>query len=499
MKQKAFCILSSLFILLLIICSCAKDHGNYQYQEINRLEIQNDKGGNFEGSRIIVDKNENINIAPKIAGTLQQVNDKDLNFWWILEQDTISTDKQLRINSGSLLPGKYVGKFIVLDKQTGLTYSFTFEVLVLASVGTGSYVLTENELNQTKLFMFSRDSSKAPVSISGFDKGSFGTKPVNLEVSYNVQTDSSFDYKRLLIVTEQGEYPMIALDFNTLGTSFVIPSSGTIPNDKLLKPTYYQSDHFSSLNVDKFDGIVLIGGKCYNFKDGLFSGDSYWQDPLDYNFGEKDVIYTGSSQLKGYFISGYDSKNGLIRVFDNGLTGGGLYWNNSDDKQYFPYLTEGKTSMAIATIDDHQPTWFYLLKEGNLVGLLETTSRGLSPERLEVIYFNESEILANGKGFILKDDYWYFALERTIYRFPKRELIFQPYLTLPEDETGDIVSFKFAVNNKSEGNKIGIATYKDNAVQQKKGSFYLYDFDSKSLERKSLFEMDRAVDMRICY
>lgn len=499
MKRKALSILSLLFILLLIINSCAKDHGNYQYQEVNRLEIQNDKGGNFEGTRVTVDKNENINIVPKIAGSLQEVGDNDLNFWWILQQDTISREKALRINSGSLLPGKYVGKFIVLDKQTGLTYSSAFEVVVLASVGTGSYVLTVNEQNQTKLFMFSRDSSKSPVSTSRFDKGSFGTNPVNLEVSYNVQADSSFDYKRLLIVTEQGDYPMIALDFNTLETSFAIPKNGTIPNDKLLKPTYYQSDHVSSLNIDKFDGIVLIGGKCYNFKDGLFSGDSYWQDPLDYNFGENDVIYTGSSELKGYFLSGYDSKNGLIRVFDNGLTGGGLYWNNSDDKQYFPFLTAGKTCMAMAIIDNHQPTWFYLLKEGNLVGLVETTARGLSPERLEIVYFNESEILAKGKGFILKDDYWYFSLERTIYRFPIRELRFQPYITLPDDATGDIVSFDFAVNDKSGENKIGIATYKDNAVQQKKGSFYLYDFDSKSLERKSLFEMDRAVDMRICY
>jgi len=499
MKRKAFHLITSIFILLVTISSCAKDHGNYQYEEINRLTIQNDRGDVLEGSRIVVDKNENIHIAPKVTGSLLEVQDKDLSFLWILQQDTMSTEKALHVASGTLSPGKYVGKLVVLDKLTRLNYSVAFEVLVLASVGTGSYVLTANELNQTKLFMFSKDSSKAAISINGFDKGLFGTNPVNLEVSYQVQADSSFDYKRLLIVTEQGEYPMIALDFSTLGTSFTIPKNGTIPNDKLLKPTYYQSDHTSSLNLDKFDGIVLIGGKCYNFKNGLFSGDSYWQDPLDYNFGDNDVIYTGSAQLKGYFLSGYDRKNGLIRVFDNGMTGGGLYWNNSDSKQYYPYLTAGKTCMAIATIDEHQPTWFYLLRENNLVGLVETTARGFSPERLEIVYFNQSEILAQGKGFILKDDYWYFAHERTIYRFPKRALLFQPYITLPDDESGNIVSFNFAVNNKPGVNKIGIATYQAEAVQQNKGSFYLYDFESQNLERKSLFEMDRAVDMRICY
>ncbi|MGN0020772.1 MAG: hypothetical protein ACI35Z_08265 [Sphingobacterium hotanense] len=488
-----------ILLAMLFIFSCAKDQGSDLYRPLNRLLVQNSNGENFAGTRFIVQRNENRIISPTVSGSTMAVNEGDLNFTWIIGKDTLSKEKSLTIQTEAILPGEYTGKLIIKDQSTQLSYSFSFSVLVMASVGNGSYVLAVDEGGQTRMYMFAEEPEKHVVSIHTFEQGPLGPDPVALEVSYRVNEDRTLEYKRLLIVTKDGRFPMVALDFNTLKTSFVVPTIGAFPDGTVLRPSYFQSDHVSSLNQDKFDGILLIGGKCYNFVNGMFSGDIYWQDPLNYDFGTHGVIYTGSSKLKGSFISGFDRRSERIRVFDNALTGGGIYWNNSDDKQYFPSLTEGKEFLASASNDPDKPTWIYLLKKDNLVTMLETTSEGLNPSRLEILYQYYSNTLADGIGFFLKEDYWYFAHDRTIYRFPKNSLYFEPYLRLPEDQTGRIVSWKFSLADINGKSKIAIATFKEDAPMIKKGSFYLYDRHSMNLERKDLFALDRAVDMRVCY
>lgn len=94
-------------------------------------------------------------------------------------------------------------------------------------------------------------------------------------------------------------------------------------------------------------------------------------------------------------------------------------------------------------------------------------------------------------------DFWYIAIGRKIYRTSVTGLELQLVLTLPNDASGDIVSFNFNFNEANNFTTIGITTYNPASSKALKGSFYMYNIAEDAFTEAHLNVIHKAKGLRI--
>ncbi|MCF8713936.1 hypothetical protein JM658_03765 [Joostella atrarenae] len=136
-------------IALALLFSCSKDLGNYDYKDINEIQITG------LDSTYVSLFGEPIKIIPELDFS-QDSEGADSNYtyeWFAINQDlsTLNTDKRtdivntrnLDLESLLLPPGNYDINYNVTDTNTGVQWHKTFTLIVESSIQKGLMVLND--------------------------------------------------------------------------------------------------------------------------------------------------------------------------------------------------------------------------------------------------------------------------------------------------------------------------------------------------------------------
>ena len=115
-----------IFCILILVCSCYKDKGNYEYNEINQLEI----GGKID-SVILCDQMDILHIPVELKGT-QYDDTSRFSYTWEINKKEVAYTKDLNIYANFPL-GEVVGRYIVTDKELGTKAFKVFKIKVSSS------------------------------------------------------------------------------------------------------------------------------------------------------------------------------------------------------------------------------------------------------------------------------------------------------------------------------------------------------------------------------
>lgn len=495
-----FCI-AYCFAVLFLFASCAKDKGNYDYKEVNKLSIADDQGNDLTNRSYSINYNEDLIIKTKVSGSTANFSMKDVAFTWIIDGDTVSKMDNLDVKGSDIGNGKKFGKLVVTDLITDALYSYNFTVNVVASISKGSFILTEDDSHQAYLSMRSVGTNGVYYEFSEFNGNKLGTYPLTLELGSRATSPVDRTYYSLLTATKDGDNPITITDIATLTPTAFYPKSTAMVSGEPFTPTaVFISPQNSSRMV--LEGYVVINGKVMAFSNGLVGYDVYSTDEFNYNVGEKSMM-SPSVITEGYFLGVFDEANSRIRVFSNGLSSDLYKFNQSLDEVINPNATVGHTFLSASDmlIGDEEWRWQFITKKSNDV-YMHNIIMDLStyePASFSTVGPKSIANLDKAVQFRFHQglNYWYFALGRTIYRFSYLGLDIQSYLTLPDDGSGDIVSWNFNEAQGAEYTKIGIATYNPVATGENKGSYYFYDIETKKLDYSELNSIKKAVDIRI--
>lgn len=483
------------FAALFLSVSCSKDNGNYDYRDINILTIVDENDNEIDYQKYDVRLGKQLRLKAKANGTLSKDDQSQISYYWILDDDTLGRQAELLLPTEELGIGNKVGKLVVFDRQSALSYSAHFEVHITAGINRGSFIFTENENQESTLVLRDLNANEDYIYLKEFHGYELGKRPFNLDIGSSATSATNREYKTIIVSSFEGEYPIMVIDLKTFLPVLLYSYEGAmITDEQLLLSSVWNNPR--DLGINSINGLVLVNGKVRKMASGVIGDDVYRSDPLDYSFGNKG--FSPSLILNGYFMAGFDEKNERIRVFGNKLKGGGLFTENFDEL-IDPELTKGHKVLAIAENYEQDWKWQVLTQRGEevymhnvmmdisqytLVGA-NTVANRVVPQMIDAV------------NFVFSGQYWYFAKGRTIYQCSSRGLDISPYLTLPDDGSGNIVAWNFNMTPAGNFEKIGVATYNPASPQEYKGSYYLYDMINRKFDQKDYNVIDKAVDIEI--
>lgn len=492
-----------LYLLLFVLAfqSCKKADEKDSFTAVNTLTVVDAEGNDITNKTYYLTYGTELLITPKVTNSLATSNEK-IKFAWVIAGDTVSRNPQLKIASEDIGTGKKYGKLIVTDGATQANYSYNFNIIVSASISKGTFLLTEDEQHNAIVTMKSLGLQTPYLNFKEFNGHKLGKYPVSLTIGYKSTSATNKNYVSLITLVKESENPVMITDIGTLLPTLLYGKDAMI--DKApFNPTYL-SFSTSNLSTNKQDGYVVVDGKARVLAKGLVGEDMYKGDPYNYQVGSGANV-TPSSTLVGYFMGLYDQKNERIRLFGNNATSSRF---NIFDQDYDALInkeaTKGHTFLASEDIRPTASDWYFqfLTRKGNVLykhDLPMRTARPYAPISFTTTSSNPIPSLANAVQFRYHTglNFWYYAAGRTIYRFSYVGLDVQPYVTLPDDGSGDIVAWNFEISGVGSFTKLGIATYNPAAAGELKGSYYLYDIPSNSYEVKETYTIHKAVDLKI--
>lgn len=155
-----------LFTTALLSVGCFSDKGNYDYQDINEVEISNIKEGYtvFKGSDI-------LHIDPILDGTIFLKNHENYSFSWTIGEKTLSTERVLDFEV-DLDQGTYFLYFKVMDNSSGVEWKKYTRIDVLFPITRGFILACEDEEGYLQMDMVAMPKNKDTVIFKDMLKGS---------------------------------------------------------------------------------------------------------------------------------------------------------------------------------------------------------------------------------------------------------------------------------------------------------------------------------------
>ncbi len=489
MKRWAVLIVS--IILIQFFYRCTKDKGNYVYQNINELEIVDMNGEDLNGKSYSYRYGGKIQFKPQVSGTLSGENLSQLAIYWSKGKDTISNTLELSVASEKLGVGTHSCVLHVLDKQTKITYTKQVYIHVVAGIINGSYLLTETENGESVLSVIGPNKNDSFQHFREFAEVRLGRKPVRIQISPLPQWS-------VHIATLEGDYPLVALDLYSYLPILEYPRYSSVISGEPLQPSYMEL----FTNINRLPGLILMNGKCRFVASGKVGAIINLDDSLDYNFGQKDVIISKLSFFgeifAGNFVGGFDHRNERFRVFGNLMYGGGV---SVYDDAFNPDDTKGHSYVAAAElpgVEAGQAKWRFLTRKDQEYFLHNITIKASSrPEKAQVIVTKKIPEMVGAANFVFYNKFWYFSRGRAIYRCSAETLEIAEVMKLPDDSSGDIVTWNFDIVQSAQAKRIGIATFNKNSKELKKGSYYLYNIPTGKFDKLHLNVIDKAVSLEI--
>ncbi len=136
----------SVLLIVVIITSCYKDQGNYDYTSIGDIEISG-----FEDNYSLIAGVDTLRILPEITTSY---NEKTLEYTWLIYDkgnniDTISHEKNLEYIAGK--SGSYKLFFYVKNNENGYYVHTTTDIESTTVYSKGHYILKETADGNTDM------------------------------------------------------------------------------------------------------------------------------------------------------------------------------------------------------------------------------------------------------------------------------------------------------------------------------------------------------------
>ena len=497
-----------LYALILLLASCSKDQGNYDYTEVNKLTILDTGGTSMSDLEFDITGDDTIVVEAVAKGTLASFDPNTIQYTWLVGKDTIGKGPKLNMVGGLFKPGENKVSLYARDPSTNLDYLHIFIVHANATITKGVVLLTQDEQDNSILYL---KSSRSPLSkwyrmtsLGINNEYPLGKHPIAVDLR-----GANRAYPSFTIVTRDGPNPVILVDLPTMLPYYSIKGEGAGINGGDFHPTYFHMG-FSAQNGDSY---VLDKGRVRYLKRGFLGPDVLLKEQK-YDFGTQGISYDGfySMNIAGNFLMGYDKISKRI-----------LFFESSKNKKFsFPNISEEKSTEVLGDME-YVGSGMDMLSTGNsfLYGIVlrkgtEVHSYSTTYQRNSNRVYEFSKIKENATATIPNIDkalnlqlnkwtgFYYYAVGRTIYRFPFFSLAVQPYFTLPEDGSGDIVCWNFDKDESvATHSNIGIATYNPTSKEPKKGSYYHYEIKTDAtgkpltLVSKNLYELEKVVSISL--
>lgn len=201
-------------LYLLLVASCSKDLGNYDYHDINELAISG-----IASSYSVMTGIDTLHIEPQIAATEPDLSDARYHYFWILRGsnqfvDTVSTARMLDYPI-DLAPETFTLHFRAVDKQTGVAWWINSDLIVGTPYSRGLLLIGEDEQGQAEAEMLSMvaDTLHIPNILANSGLPAL-TQPVNF-----LHTGGAASYMKLWIFTRSGSYYLDRLTMKGVSTN----------------------------------------------------------------------------------------------------------------------------------------------------------------------------------------------------------------------------------------------------------------------------------------
>ena len=289
-------------LLILIATSCYKDQGNYDYQILNEVKIENI-------SLLYYAKiDEALDIEPKLTFSLE--DESNFGYELYINNELYSTDKDININIVDIEDkSKILCQYYVIDQTSGAKYSKYFEIKIAPKYFLGWVVLTK----------------KAGGSDLAFVERKSEIVDEKEEITYEVLEDCYFKENNELIPGECiGLRQHWSRDKNTPPALLVLRRGGSLDIDgNTFHKTVELNDFFldgkapDNLKVkdevycNNYSYIITEDGQVYTrkFEDNtLLQTGFYNSQPISYSKG-LNVTQTLNGIGDQNFCLFFDAKN----------------------------------------------------------------------------------------------------------------------------------------------------------------------------------------------
>ncbi|SMG10151.1 PKD-like family lipoprotein [Sphingobacterium psychroaquaticum] len=277
-----------IFSCMLAILSCSKDLGNYNYKDINELDIKGVLTNYMVRTGL-----DTLHINPTITATEEQSGSDRYEYLWILKTgsltfDTISRERNLSYPI-LLNPVPYDLFYRVMDKVTGVTWTANTKITVSTAYSRGLLIMGENESGFAEAEMLSMLSDtlhiKGILSKSGLPSL---REPISL-----VHTAGDASYIRLWAMTKTGSYfldraTMTATTANNLGR-FLFTSDEIDPqtvHPVVIAPQVRTAA--GAVGSTLYRALVTVGGDVFSSVPLIMGGDFY-NNPINRVASAPDV------------------------------------------------------------------------------------------------------------------------------------------------------------------------------------------------------------------
>lgn len=368
MKNKYFLFYWKL-LLLGIISSCVVDHSNYEFREVNDVEIS---GIELKYNAVMLDS---LKIYPIITRTLDATED-NLEYVWTIYNiqtfnfaDTLAQTRNLEIIVNTI-PGDYQVSYRVKDKQTGVSYRYEFDVSIVSELQRGFLALSElnGKADVTFINIFGTVYESIYNTINEED---LGVNPISIRYT----SQSPLDYVAILCNDSRGGVYLSSNSFKKLFDykDFFYESPSTImPQAMEVQCDYgwqdYQSKGYNSFIINdnklyfrvqnstvKIDGVnTTVESKFYS----AYPGD-YELSPVSFQARGYEAFYD-TKYKRLLYIPNYAQPNLWVTaakpaaVFDPANVGMDLIWGKTNK------TSNRREYMCNSIFKDDQNNYFYL-------------------------------------------------------------------------------------------------------------------------------------------
>lgn len=314
-----------LLFAFILISSCSKDLGNYEYKDINELNIKDVKSEYTARTGI-----DTLRIRPIMNATMDEADTSRYKHIWILQvganlRDTIGRKRNLDY-AVRLKPADYALFYRVLDSKTGVTWTANTKITVTTSYSRGLLIIGEDEQGNAEAEMLSMLKDKDTIHIKHILSQS-GLPVLRDPVSF-VHTAGSEDYVKLWAFTRSGSY---YLDRSTLTATTNNNFSRMVYMSESLNPETLHplviapqvNTVAGGISGSFYRAMITTGGEVFA-SIPLFSGGDYFTNPVNRLATAQEVRLPAAPYLiytTGNFSTfiWYDTKNQRFLNYASGI------------------------------------------------------------------------------------------------------------------------------------------------------------------------------------
>ena len=273
------------FLACGMLSSCYDDKGNYDYEEINRVEIS---GINENQPYTKIAFVDTLRLEPTIQSTLDPKNEYEyewklipagIDFKDVEEGEDFIVSKENKLEMPiTLKAGRYDGYYIVKDKNTGVDWMKKFSLLVKTLTGEGWLVLCDDEGDSRMDIIFNVDKENDIVAKNTWENKTFQTgKPEKIMYNYNLHRT------RTLLVSEKGTFDLDKQDLHVGEDNNLRWSFGVTPD-----AIYVKASGMSQFADKNYWVVVDELGDAYALSLSTYGG--IFEFPINKLNGKEEFV-----------------------------------------------------------------------------------------------------------------------------------------------------------------------------------------------------------------